>query len=58
MDTGKDATLLPWHTPVTAYGEMDDYRIPVKGSAVWALEDGDFTYIDLEITDIEYNPEI
>jgi hypothetical protein len=47
----------PQHTPVTAYGEMDDYRIPVKGSAVWTLGGGDFTYIDVVISGIEYNPE-
>ena len=57
MDTGKDAVLLPWHTPVTGYGERGECRIPVKGSAVWTLDDGDFTYIDVEITNLAYNPE-
>lgn len=57
-DNGKDSLLTPWHTPATGYGERGGYHIPVKGSAVWTLADGDFTYIDVEITDIEYNPKI
>ena len=57
MDTGKDAVLLPWHTPATGYGERGGCRIPVKGSAVWTLDGGDFTYIDVEITSLAYNPE-
>jgi hypothetical protein len=58
MDTGKNAGLLPWHTPVNEYGQPGGYHIPVRGSAVWTLEDGAFTYIDVEITGIEYNPDL
>ncbi|MBA7688991.1 hypothetical protein ES703_97483 [subsurface metagenome] len=28
--------------------------IPVSGSVVWHLESGDFPYIQVDITDIEY----
>ena len=50
--TGKKET---WSTPITAYKEFHGLRIPSKGEAVWKLADGDFCYIKLEVTDIEYN---
>jgi hypothetical protein len=48
--------ILPWSTPIEAWGEFDGLRIPVKGQGVWAYPTGDFTYIRLEITDIAYDP--
>jgi hypothetical protein len=56
-DTGKKGSLIPWHTPAIEYGEMGGYRIPVKASAAWTLDDTDFTYIEVEITSLAYNPE-
>lgn len=47
--------LETWSTPITEYGEIRGVRIPIKGSGVWSLSDGDFEYIQVEITDIEYN---
>lgn len=44
-----------WETPMTEYGEFNDLKLPVKGEAVWKMSGGDFNYINLEITDIEYN---
>ncbi|NOX87897.1 MAG: hypothetical protein GXO77_02645 [Calditrichaeota bacterium] len=44
-----------WSTPITEHGELNGIRIPVKGEGVWLLESGDFSYIRLEVTDIEYN---
>jgi hypothetical protein len=50
--TGK---LETWETPVTAYGTFAGVNLPVKGSAVWKLADGDVTYIELEIPLVEYD---
>lgn len=47
--------VVPWSTPITAYGEFDGIRVPTAGEAVYAREDGDFSYIRLEITDIDYD---
>lgn len=47
--------LLPWSTPITAYGEFGGSRIPVEGEGKWKYESGDFTYIRLRVTGIEYN---
>ncbi|MGH7492831.1 MAG: DUF6920 family protein [bacterium] len=52
---GKRFELDKWSTPVTAYRESNGLIIPIKGEGVWNLSTGDFSYIKLEITDIEYN---
>jgi hypothetical protein len=52
-DSGK-YRLETWSTPVNQYGEMNGIMLPVSGEAIWHLESGDFPYIRLEITDLEY----
>ena len=37
------------------YRELNGIRIPTKGEAVWNLKTGDFSYYQVEITEIEYN---
>lgn len=44
-----------WETPMTEYGEFNGLKLPVKGEAIWKMSGGDFSYISLEITGIEYN---
>jgi len=54
---GKKFELRPWTAPTYAYGELEGLRLPVKGAAVWTLPDGtDFPYIELELTELEYDP--
>ena len=40
---------------VDNYQEVDGIRVPFKGRAVWHLDSRDFEYINIEITDIEFN---
>ncbi len=47
--------LETWSTPVTAYGEFEGLRLPVRGKAVWKLADGDLDYIDVTITQLQYD---
>ncbi len=47
--------LETWSTPITEYKEINGVRIPTKGDAVYNLSSGDFKYIEVELTDIEYN---
>ena len=54
-ETDDNAVPERWSTPVKEYAEMNGLKVPVKAEAVWNLASGDFTYIDLEVTDIEYN---
>lgn len=51
----REDTMDTWSTPLTKYGEFHGLRLPLEGEAVWHLESGDFSYIKLTITDIEYN---
>jgi hypothetical protein len=56
---GDETTLETWTTPIKEYGEMEGLRIPVKGEGVWELDSGDFTYIELQLTELEYGePEV
>jgi hypothetical protein len=49
--------LETWCTPISEYGEFNGVRVPVAGEGVWKLRDGDFTYIKLRVTEIDYcNP--
>jgi hypothetical protein len=47
--------LETWSTPVTAYGEFEGLRLPIRGKAVWKLKDGDLEYVDVEITELQYD---
>ena len=56
---GEGTSLETWSTPIKEYGEMNGLRIPIKGEGVWKLDSGDFTYIELEVTELEYGaPEV
>ena len=50
-----DFSLDPWSTPITGYASMAGLNLPTRGQAVWNLPTGDYDYIDLEITELEYN---
>ena len=54
-DEGGQLVLRAWSTPITEYKEINGIRIPNKGGAIWHLNSGDFKYIEVEVTDIEYN---
>jgi hypothetical protein len=53
-DNAKDRQE-PWSTPIRAYGEFGGVRVPVEGEGVWTYDTGDFSYIRLRVTEIEYN---
>jgi len=52
---GGKFSMEKWSTPVGAYDRISNILIPSKGSAIWHYKSGDFEYIKLEVTDIEYN---
>lgn len=51
------ATLESWLVEMDKSGfrTFEGIRIPAKSSVTWHLESGDFTWFQLEITDLEYN---
>lgn len=54
-EVGGEYVKDTWETPMTRYGEFNGLRLPVEGEAVWRMSSGDFSYIRLEITALEYN---
>ena len=55
MGTGNRASLEKWEVRSLEYGVLNGIRIPVKSEVTWKLKTGDFTWLKLEITEIEYN---
>jgi len=53
-DIGAGSEPQLWSTPATAYGTLCGLNLPIAGQAVWHLESGDFTYIDLRVDEIMY----
>jgi len=53
---GDEFSLDWWSTPVTEYATLSGLNLPVDGQAVWNLPEGDFSYIDLRIVELEYHP--
>ena len=45
-----------WTTPIEEYGEFQGYRVPLRGQGTWKLDDGDFTYIEMDIEDVKFDP--
>ncbi len=52
---GGQYSLETWSGSVGEIKLMDGIRIPTKGEVTWELEAGDFTWLEWEITEIEYN---
>ncbi len=48
-------SLETWSGSVGEIKVMDGIRIPTKGVVTWELEAGDFTWLEWEISEIEYN---
>ena len=48
----------PWSTPVDGWQDANGRPVPTRGSAVWHLPEGDFTYAVLEFApdSVELNP--
>lgn len=47
--------LRTWSTPITSYGVFEGLRLPSGGKAVWKLPDGDLEYVDVAISDVQYD---
>jgi hypothetical protein len=53
------ATLEKWLITVTGYKYFNGIRIPYKNKVTWQLKTGDFTWADIELTEMEFNiPEV
>ncbi|MBC6368844.1 DUF6544 family protein [Algoriphagus sp. AK58] len=50
-----DSKRHEWVLEVSQHGEMQGIRVPIEMTATWKLEEGDWTWLHLKITDIQYN---
>lgn len=50
-----DAKRYPWILTVEDYTVFEGIKVPSKMKATWKLDEGDWTWLELEITDIKYN---
>jgi len=56
-DRKEGATLENWFIAIQpeSYRTFEGISVPTKASVTWKLEDGDYTWYQLEVTDIAYN---
>lgn len=55
---GTAAKLEKWRIEMTSFKIFDGVKIPNKANVIWKLAAGDFHWLSLEITDLEYNTSI
>jgi hypothetical protein len=51
----ESGAVVPWSTPISAYGEFDGLRVPTTGEALYSHDTGDLSYIRLTVTDVGHN---
>ena len=51
-----NSTLETWYVEAVSYKEFNGVKIPNTSKVTWKLPEGDFNWLNLEITDIEFNP--
>jgi hypothetical protein len=52
---GKDPRNYPWSTPMKDYIEVDGYKRPSYGEAIWDMPDGRFSYAQFNLREVRYN---
>ncbi len=52
---GKEHLRTKWSTPLWNYREVNGFRIPTGGSAIWHLPEGEFEYIKIKIDEVLYD---
>ena len=55
MSSGNQMSLEKWEVKNTGYAVFHGIRIPAKSEVTWKLENGDFTWAKVEVTEIEYD---
>ena len=48
-------TNQTWVTSIIQYGEFEGLKLPVRGKALWKLPAGDYEYVEVTITELEYD---
>lgn len=53
-----DAKRYEWVMSVQDYAIFDGIKVPSKMTATWKLDEGDWTWLNLEILDLRYNERV
>lgn len=53
---GKNSKKEKWFIEMLDFKHISGIKIPYHCKVTWKLPDGDFNWLNLEITDLEYNP--
>lgn len=49
------AKRYQWEINITDYGTFEGIKVPVKMTSTWKLDNEDWTWLKMEVTDIRYN---
>jgi len=53
---GKDAQRHLWKIEVLAYKTFEGIKVPALCRVIWKLPEGDFEWLQLSVTEVNYNP--
>ena len=53
MENSPNAKRYPWILKVQDHATFDGIRVPSHMTATWKLKDGDWTWLELEVTDLD-----
>lgn len=55
MDTNEEAERKEWIMDMLDYQVFEGIKAPSKMTATWRLDEGDWTWLKLEVTDLKFN---
>lgn len=55
LGSAEDAERHPWILEVQEQASFQGIRVPARMTATWRLPEGDWTWLELEITDLDYS---
>ena len=57
LERPEGATLEPWHVDLDPISQRDFHglRIPARSQVTWRLKQGDFHWLELELTDLQFD---
>ncbi len=50
-----ESELTPWSTPIREHANLAGLDLPASGAGVWTLPEGEFEYIQIRATRVEYD---
>jgi hypothetical protein len=55
VPAGGTSRRVRWSTPARGYRDFDGVRIMSEGEGIWHLEEGDFSYAQFSLKQVDYN---